>query len=241
LKTPQPRNLHPQVHVGALQERSAGRPGLCTALLQHDPVEVCAINNTLSNATRAALRAHCRPAGGAAAAAAGAGAVLSLLSPQLAPRGVAMAKAQLSRALPPEALRAVVGLMQRQWGPGETAGAAVEALALAVGQLQRCGLATEVLPTCIFRALEVQDGVVEAGVGGSGVRGQQQRQHHRQHMLLDDRALCSLHVLQGALGERRGSLLAAIDGTVSAAGRRLLRQWLCRCVLGSQGRCGGIA
>jgi hypothetical protein len=57
---------------------------------------------------------------------------------------------------------------------------------------------------------------------------QQQRAAQRQHVMLDDRALSTLHVLQGPLGDRRGSLLAALDGASTPAGRRLLRQWLCR-------------
>jgi DNA mismatch repair ATPase MutS len=70
---------------------------------------------------------------------------------------------------------------------------------------------------------------MEAGrSGGDGYSQQPAHPPQRQHMLLDDRALSTLHVLQGPLGERRGSLFAALDGTASAAGRRQLRHWLCR-------------
>ena len=47
-------------------------------------------------------------------------------------------------------------------------------------------------------------------------------------MLLDERALCVLEVLEGSLGQREGSLLALLDRTASAPGRRRLRHWLCR-------------
>jgi DNA mismatch repair ATPase MutS len=45
---------------------------------------------------------------------------------------------------------------------------------------------------------------------------------------LDDRALSVLEVLEGSLGGVEGSLLAALDRTVTGPGRRRLRAWLCR-------------
>jgi hypothetical protein len=47
-------------------------------------------------------------------------------------------------------------------------------------------------------------------------------------MRLDERALSVLEVLEGSLGKREGSLLALLDRTASAPGRRRLRHWLCR-------------
>eukprot|EP00887_Chlorella_sp_A99_P008065 scaffold12.g8065.t1 len=47
------------------------------------------------------------------------------------------------------------------------------------------------------------------------------------HMLLDGTAIRSLEVLANSEGGARGSLLAALDGTASPAGRRLLRCLLC--------------
>lgn len=48
------------------------------------------------------------------------------------------------------------------------------------------------------------------------------------HVCLDGAALENLEVLENADGGSEGSLLAAVDHCVTPAGRRLLRQWLCR-------------
>eukprot|EP00798_Chlamydomonas_sp_ICE-L_P014771 gene14772-20821_t len=48
------------------------------------------------------------------------------------------------------------------------------------------------------------------------------------HMLLDDRALLTLDLLEGSMGGRAGSLLAFIDQCCTASGKRKLRQWICR-------------
>lgn len=253
--------------MGACAERAASRPGLCTVLCRYDPVEVVA-PNTLSPATLSVLSAHARPAG---AAGAGEGAALSRLPPSLAGDGGAGGKAVLSRALPPTALRAVVELLPKAGpvpaaapaargrtqhhgtaaAPGAGGGgpedgtalrqAAIDALALALKQLERCGLADELLPTLQFAPLEVGTAPAAAPAAAAGAAGGSRpagggsdgagaQPPPRQHMLLDDRALRTLHVLQGPLGERRGSLLEALDTTASAGGRRRLRQWLCRCV-----------
>jgi hypothetical protein len=246
-----------QVFVGALHERSPMRPGLCTALLRYDPVEVCAAGGALPAATLTVLRAQCRALGGGAdSGGGGAGCVLSMLAPGLASGGAAAAKAVLSSILPAAALRSVAQLQRQlgggadqpqppQWGHQQpTVGAALQAaalqaLALAVRQLQRCGLAEELLPTLQFHPLGVETVPSPGGQPTASAPQQQQQQQQqqaqpqpqpqRQCMLLDDRALCTLHVLQGPLEDRRGSLLAALDGTVSGAGRRRLRHWLCRC------------
>ena len=47
-------------------------------------------------------------------------------------------------------------------------------------------------------------------------------------MVLDDRALVTLEVLEGSLGGQAGSLLAALDRAASQGGRRTVRSWLCR-------------
>lgn len=47
-------------------------------------------------------------------------------------------------------------------------------------------------------------------------------------MLLHDRAITTLELLQGSLGAHDGSLLQFLDHTASSAGRRRLRQWLVR-------------
>ncbi|KAI8475530.1 MAG: muts domain V-domain-containing protein [Monoraphidium minutum] len=236
-----------QAHAGSFRERSAARPALCTALLRFDPVEVVCCRGALSPPTLAALGAHCRPAGGA-----GAGAVLVQLAPGLGCAGAAEARQLLSAALPPAALRALAELggaggQEQQWegqqeaqqqqqhrdgsggGSGSLGGLdglGAQALALAVRQLQRCGLAGELLPTLLVAPLEVE-GAAGFAVGGARAPGAPQPPR-RQHMLLDDAALSALDVLQGPLGGRRGSLLAALDRTASAAGRRRLRHWLCR-------------
>jgi hypothetical protein len=220
-----------QVHVGALLERSAARPGLCTALCRYDPVEVVAPHGALSAATLAAVGAHGTADGGGSAGAGGA--VLSLVPLALAPSSAAEARALLSGSLPPAALRAAVEALWRQ-PDGAAAGAAACALALAMRQLQRCGLANELAPTLLFHPLDADAAGPGPGPSSGGADARARpgapptSQQQRQHMLLDDRALATLHVLSGALGERRGSLLAVLDGTVSAAGRRRLRQWLCR-------------
>jgi len=48
------------------------------------------------------------------------------------------------------------------------------------------------------------------------------------HMSLDGAALENLEVLENTEGKLNGTLLAAVDNCVTPAGRRRLRQWLCR-------------
>lgn len=48
------------------------------------------------------------------------------------------------------------------------------------------------------------------------------------HMSLDGAALENLEVLENTEGKLTGTLLAAVDNCVTPAGRRRLRQWLCR-------------
>ncbi len=48
------------------------------------------------------------------------------------------------------------------------------------------------------------------------------------HMLLDERAVVMLELLQDALGNSSGSLLSFLDHTASAPAKRRLRAWLLR-------------
>lgn len=108
--------------------------------------------------------------------------------------------------------------------------AALQAMALATAHLLRCGVAADVLPTLQLSALGVE------GMAGEAVRSPAHglapvaatAAPARQSLLLDDRALATLHVLHTEGGARSGSLLAALDSAASAAGRRALRRWLCR-------------
>lgn len=165
LKTLSRPSLPPQARVGSFRERSAARPVLCTALVRFDPVEVLCTRGAVSGPTLAALDAHCRPAGGA-----GEGAVLSPLAPGVACASVAEARALLAGALPPLALQALAAQgfdgqqEQQQWRqPGAAQGSSgggldglgAMALAMAVRQLQRCGMAEELLPTLLLAPLEV--------------------------------------------------------------------------------------
>lgn len=281
--------------MGAFLERSAARPALCTALRRYDCAEV-AVPHGMSTSTLAALRTYCRPAGGAA----GGGAVLVQLPAALAAAagigtgggGDGRAAARLSEALPPQALREVVQALHHHTAgavgqpvavAAQLKHAALQALALAVSHLQRCGVAAELLPTMRFGPLGVEGlsgearpevpmqswipesqqacprpsaPSVQALLSSFNVPHNPPAAHAdaprglptpepgaaahapeaaaasaaapRQFMLLDDRALTTLHVLAADGGGRPGSLLAALDGTASAAGRRALRRWLCR-------------
>jgi hypothetical protein len=138
-----------QALLGSFVEHSAARPALCTALVRFDPVEVHHARGALSRPTLAALGAHCRPAGGA-----GAGAVLSPLAPGACPGGAGEALAVLAAALPPAALSEPQGMLQGG-GRRPPGSLALQALAMAVAQLQRCGLAGELLPALLISPLEV--------------------------------------------------------------------------------------
>lgn len=91
--------------------------------------------------------------------------MLSLLPPGMSCADAAAAEQLLSQSLSSQALRAVGELQQQgplqaprqRWGGGgggpDTP--AVQALALAVKQLQRCGMAEDLLPTLLYAPLEV--------------------------------------------------------------------------------------
>lgn len=83
------------------------------------------------------------------------------------------------------------------------------ALACLVRYLEDLGIAADLLPCCQLEPLPAP---------GACPR----------EMYLDDRVLRHLHLLEGSEGTEAGSLVHLLDGTASAAGGRLLREWVRR-------------
>ncbi|GLC58458.1 DNA mismatch repair protein msh6 [Pleodorina starrii] len=103
----------------------------------------------------------------------------------------------------------------------------LQAAAVAVAHLRRCRVLREVASGARVEAMQLGGGGGTDGVTAGGLC---------RHLILDDRALLTLEVVEGGLagagagaeGGAEGSLLQLLDRTASAPGRRRVREWLCR-------------
>lgn len=169
------------------------RSALAVALLMSDPAEAVAVRNNLSGATAALLKQHFEgktAAAGPLGFGGGAGGVecsgkvsgqvpgLSLLPATAAAALSNPSGAVLERALSAEQLQqvqqmaaqaAAAAAASSSRAAGEAAGTAVlAALAVGLKQLERCSLATEVLPTLELEALTTH-GASSTQPGRNGV------------------------------------------------------------------------
>ncbi|GLI71695.1 hypothetical protein VaNZ11_017000 [Volvox africanus] len=97
----------------------------------------------------------------------------------------------------------------------------LQAVAVALAHLRRCFVLREVASAGGARVESLQLGV---GLGLNGAAGAADNRY----LLLDDRALLTLEVVEGSLGGVEGSLLQLLDRTASLSGRRRVRTWMCR-------------
>ncbi|KAL4857543.1 DNA mismatch repair protein 6 [Chlorella vulgaris] len=123
----------------------------------------------------------------------------------------------------PPALAAV-----QQGGEGQAA--AAHALGGCVSHLRDVLLDKQVLAAGRIEQLAAVFGIGAglAGGGGEGGSGEAGGGPGAHFMALDGAALENLEVLENSEGGTEGTLLAALNNCVTPAGRRRLRQWLCR-------------
>ncbi|EFN52031.1 hypothetical protein CHLNCDRAFT_139631 [Chlorella variabilis] len=107
---------------------------------------------------------------------------------------------------------------------GEAQAAAAHALGGCLSHLRCVLLDKQVLAAGRVEQLGETFGI-GAGLAGSGCEA---GGGGPTHMALDGAALENLEVLENSEGGPEGTLLAALDNCVTPAGRRRLRQWLCR-------------
>ncbi|GIL55982.1 hypothetical protein Vafri_11441, partial [Volvox africanus] len=97
----------------------------------------------------------------------------------------------------------------------------LQAVAVALAHLRRCFVLREVASAGAARVEPLQIGL---GLGLKAAAGAADNRY----LLLDDRALLTLEVVESSLGGVEGSLLQLLDRTASLSGRRRVRAWVCR-------------
>lgn len=186
---------------------SADRNALRTLLARIQPQEVAyAVENIPADVLTMLRRLPCRP----------------LLTPQSASVSVMAARDRLqkySKDHPEKLSQAVQGELASEL--------AVVAAAGAMDYLDSVLLGKRVLPFAIWDIADMPTGVEQPNVQhASSATGKR--------MVLDATALSALEIFETLEGTYAGSLLHFLDNTSTAFGHRLLKQWLCAPLLGSE-------
>jgi DNA mismatch repair protein MutS len=140
--------------------------------------------------------------------------------------------ARLQMLCAPVALPPLAGLAAYAWKPADARRWLCERLA--VSTLDGFGIGADddhLAAAAAAAALRYADSAANPGNIGKGLGHVRrlQRLHHGDHLVIDATCRRNLELLRGSRDStRQGSLLAAIDRTRSAAGARLLAEWLAR-------------
>ncbi len=139
--------------------------------------------------------------------------------------------ARLAELCAPVPVPPTAGLAAYAWKPADARRWLCERLNVATLDGFGIGAGDDHLAAAAAAALRYADSAANpAGHGkGLGHVRRLQRLHHDDHLVIDATCRRNLELLRGSRDHsRQGSLLAAIDRTRSAAGARLLAEWLAR-------------
>ena len=139
--------------------------------------------------------------------------------------------ARLQMLCAPVALPPLAGLAAYAWKPADARRWLCERLAVSTLDGFGIGADDDHLAAAAAAALRYADSAANPGNIGKGLGHVRrlQRLHHGDHLVIDATCRRNLELLRGSRDStRQGSLLAAIDRTRSAAGARLLAEWLAR-------------
>ncbi len=131
----------------------------------------------------------------------------------------------------PVALPPLAGLAAYAWKPADARRWLCERLSVSTLDGFGIGADDDHLAAAAAAALRYADSAANPGNIGKGLGHVRrlQRLHHGDHLVIDATCRRNLELLRGSRDStRQGSLLAAIDRTRSAAGARLLAEWLAR-------------
>jgi DNA mismatch repair protein MutS len=139
--------------------------------------------------------------------------------------------ARLQMLCAPVALPPLAGLAAYAWKPADARRWLCERLSVSTLDGFGIGADDDHLAAAAAAALRYADSAANPGNIGKGLGHVRrlQRLHHGDHLVIDATCRRNLELLRGSRDStRQGSLLAAIDRTRSAAGARLLAEWLAR-------------
>ena len=139
--------------------------------------------------------------------------------------------ARVSILCAPVALPPLAGLAAYAWKPADARRWLCERLTVSTLDGFGIGADDDHLAAAAAAALRYADSAANPGNIGKGLGHVRrlQRLHHGDHLVIDATCRRNLELLRSSRDStRQGSLLAAIDRTRSAAGARLLAEWLAR-------------